>query len=311
MSPASNSTPRYDGTVALWFSSHHAVHPRDWRNIDEFHGSYHPLAGYYKSDDPNVFAKHLRWMRRAGVDMIVYDAYGSNALTLHDMPNDRTLRMLTSALADQSNESCKLQLTMWLEKYADNPSLEQYQFALGYIREHLSSRDFYFHYRGKPLVVTYLNNNSPAIDELEYRNEHFELRRIRPFQSDVWSYIEHFPQMMRRTWMSACPGFDTYLEDAYLAKYVRKDPSPDFDEIRKNAFWADREDGQFFRRQLQRARDANPDIIFVSGWNDWQYGCQIEPAVEYGFKYVDMIAEVLGRWNETEPYRRQEPGPSA
>ena len=48
---------------------------------------------------------------------------------------------------------------------------------------------------------------------------------------------------------------------------------------------------------------GDPEIIFISGWNDWQYGCQIEPAVEYGFKYVDLAAQVLGREAETAPYR--------
>ena len=51
------------------------------------------------------------------------------------------------------------------------------------------------------------------------------------------------------------------------------------------------------------ARYGNPDIIFISGWNDWQYANQIEPAVEYGFQYVDIAARLLGRGPETAPYR--------
>ncbi len=65
-----------------------------------------------------------------------------------------------------------------------------------------------------------------------------------------------------------------------------------------------REDGRFFERQLLRAREGAPDIVFVSGWNDWQCCLQIEPAVEYEFKYVDMAARLLGRDVETLPYRQ-------
>lgn len=42
----------------------------------------------------------------------------------------------------------------------------------------------------------------------------------------------------------------------------------------------------------------------MSGWNDWQYACQIEPAVEYQFEYVDLAARLLGREEETRFYRR-------
>jgi hypothetical protein len=32
------------------------------------------------------------------------------------------------------------------------------------------------------------------------------------------------------------------------------------------------------------------------------------PAVEYGFKYVDLTAELIGRAQETERYRRGDAG---
>ena len=66
---------------------------------------------------------------------------------------------------------------------------------------------------------------------------------------------------------------------------------------------ADREDGQYYVRQLTHAANANPEILFISTWNDWQYANQIEPAVEYGFKYVDLTVKSLGRWEETAAYR--------
>jgi hypothetical protein len=72
---------RFDGTVAVWFTPHHAFVTRDWDNIRAFDGAYHPLLGEYKSDDPPVLQAQLRWMRRAGKDLIVYDAYLSQGGT--------------------------------------------------------------------------------------------------------------------------------------------------------------------------------------------------------------------------------------
>lgn len=310
MDAKQTETPgRFDGTVALWFTSHYPLWDRDWKNIEQFDGPLHPLAGYYRPDDPAVLRQQLRDMRRAGVDLIVYDVFSTDqATTLAELPNETTLPLLMHELAHQDGESRQLKLCLWLERYVDNPSLEQYRFALDYIRRHLAEQDYYYRYQGRPLVVTYLNGlpgANRAIDEIEYENTYFSLRRIRPYDSDVWSYIEKYPQKLSRTWMSACPAIDPYLEMAYQATLPGAAQPPDFQAVRREAdeHRADRADGAYYRRQLGRAREANPEIIFISGWNDWQYGCQIEPAREYGYQYVDLTADILGRWAETEPYR--------
>ncbi|MHB9022782.1 MAG: glycoside hydrolase family 71/99 protein [Armatimonadota bacterium] len=296
---------RFDGTVALWYSSHTRVDSRDWDLIEEFHGPYHPLLGYYKSDDPEVLRTQLHWMRRAGVDAIVYDCYGCGKLSLTDLPQDTTLQLLIDELSHQEHESRKLKLIIWLEKWASDPSLDDYRFALDFLREHLIHHDFYVRYQGFPLVVTYLNSYTDAVCELEWETTDFTLRRIRPYQTDVWSYLEQYPQQLKRQWMPVSAAFDPFLELMYMAKYVRKETNPDREKIyresRQHAALPD--EGRLFEKQLLRARQGDPEFIFISGWNDWQYQCQIEPAVEYEFLYVDMAARLLGREAETLPYR--------
>jgi hypothetical protein len=294
---------RYDGTVAVWFTSHYQVDTRDWDNIEEFGGPYHPLAGYYRSNDPSVLTEQLRDIRRASIDAIVYDVFSTGTWDLTDLPKDRVLPMLVEALSDQDHEHRKLQLIIWLEKYLGNPTVEQYDYALNYVREHLAERDSYFRYNARPLVVAFLNGRNDAINEIECTTNDIEIRRIRPYYSDVWCYVDFYPQMVNKEWMVVSPGFDDYLENAYIARHIRKNENADLKEIRRKRLFADREDGTFFERQMLRARGIDPAIIFISGWNDWQYGNQIEPAVEYGYTYVDLAARLLGRSKETEPYR--------
>ena len=296
---------RFDGTVAVFYTAHYQRDPRDWNCIEEFKGQYHPLYSYYQCDDPEILRRQLHDMRRAGIDTIVCDCYGSVKFELTDLPKDRTLALLAQELSYQEAESRKLKLVIYLEGYVANPDLKSYRFALNYVRDNLAGCDFYFHYAGRPLVLTYHNGDNYAIDEVEWENDFFTLRRIRPYHSDVWSYVEHYPQRLSREWMAVSPGSDPYLELAYLAKYVDKKTDPDFAKIRADsrASADDREDGEYFKRQLLRARHGNPNIIFISGWNDWQYANHIEPAVEYGYQYVDMAASLLGRSAETAPYR--------
>lgn len=299
----SHEISRFGGTVAIWFRAHCVDDQRDWNNICEFGGNFHPLLGYYQSDDPDILKLQLKWIRRAGIDLIVYDAYPVISKSLFDLSRDKTLQLLIQELSNQTNESRKLKLCIWLEKYLSNPTIEEYRFALDYVRQNISNYEFYFRYKGRPLLLCYINNleNRP-LDEIEVYNDYFEIRRVRPFYCDVWSYIEYYPQRLQKECISACPGFDSYIENAYIAKYIKKE-KVDFEELRKISPKADRENGVYYEKQLSRAKSANPDIIFISGWNDWQYSNQIEPAIEYEFKYVDLTAKCLGRWEETAPYR--------
>jgi hypothetical protein len=295
---------RFNGTVAIFYNPITQVDSREWDSIKEFNGPYHPLIGDYKCDDPAVLRKQLHWIRRAGVDVIVYDIYGFKTWNILDIPKDKTLPLLINELANQDNESRKLKLVIWLEKWFVHPTLEEYQFGMKCVRENLASRDFYHHFKGAPLVLAY--NPGKEYDQIVKENPSIRLERVNPFKTDDWSYVENYPQTLNREWMPVNPGFDGYLEEAYTKKYVKNVKDMDVDAVRRHGPKAAalREDGRFFERQLLRAREGSPEFIFISGWNDWQCCLQIEPAVEYEFKYVDLAARLLGRSSETLPYRQ-------
>ena len=259
------------------------------------------MLGYYSYKEKDDVLKHLKWLRRAGVDAIVYDCYGMSERGPNemDMKKDQVLKWIMEALENQEKETRKLKLIIYLEKYDGNPSLKEYHSALGYIREHIANRPYYFRWQNKPMVLTYMNGDkSPAQDQLEKETSDFTLRRIRAYDGkDYWSYINEWPQPANHEWMSVSPGIDSFMENAYLGKRQSKP----LDVSKWNRF--DRKGGEYFKKQFLTAREVDPDFIFISGWNDWQYGSQIEPAVEYRFKYVDQAAQMLGREEETKPYR--------
>lgn len=101
----------------------------------------------------------------------------------------------------------------------------------------------------------------------------FQFQRVQPFKTDVWSYIENYPQTLNREWMPVNPSFDGYLETAYKQKYVENITDLNMDVIRHQGSKAvaRREDGRLFEKQLLRAREGDPEILFISGWNDWQW----------------------------------------
>ena len=45
--------------VILWFTAHYQRYSRDWDLIKKYGNPYHPLWGYYKSDDPEILDKQI------------------------------------------------------------------------------------------------------------------------------------------------------------------------------------------------------------------------------------------------------------
>jgi hypothetical protein len=299
---------RYDGTVAIWYGSHFedsASH--DWAPIKEWNGPYHPILGEYKTDNRKVIQRHLQWLRRAGVDVIFYDACRVQPeLTLLDLPKQKTLQLLAEELSHQEKETRQLKLVVWMEKWNSNPTAEQYKFGFDYVRKNLADRDFYYRLDGKPLVMTYQNGPAPDLAKIEKENEpFFTLRHISPDAGTPgWKY---FGPLGDKECMTVNPGANGFMEEGFITKYVNKQPVNDQAlRQRGKAAIEQRADGKYFENQLLQARQVNPKVIFISGWNDWAWCLQIEPAKEYGFKYVDMAARLLGREAETLPYRQPE-----
>ncbi|MCC6126278.1 MAG: hypothetical protein IT426_15070 [Pirellulales bacterium] len=305
MTAALAEKTRYEGAVAVWYGSHFEDSiSHDWEPIREWNGPFHPLLGEYRTNDPKIIRRHLQWLRRAGVDVIFYDVCRIQPeLTLFDLPKQKTLQLLVEELSRQEKESRKLKLVLWIEKWNSNPTAEQYRFGLEYVRKNLAPLDCYYRFDGKPLVMTYLNGPAPALEKIESEYEqYFTMRRISSSaKTPGWRYLGPAGD---KECMTANPGADGYMEHAFINKYVKK-KAVDDDKLRAHgkAVVEERAGGKYFEQQLLKAREVDPKLIFISGWNDWAYCLQIEPAKEYGFLYVDLAARLLGRESETRPYR--------
>lgn len=72
--------------------------------------------------------------------------------------------------------------------------------------------------------------------------------------------------------------------------------SPGFDDRGcwgwgKGPTWVDRDDGRTYREKWDALLATNVPMVQVATWNDWMEGTTIEPALEYGTKYLEITRD--------------------
>jgi hypothetical protein len=92
----------------------------------------------------------------------------------------------------------------------------------------------------------------------------------------------------------------TYGELATLARAAGRPfvpaVAPGYDDrrIREPGFVVPRADGAAYDESWRAALSVDPAWVFVSSWNEWHEGSEIEPSVEHGRRYL----EATRRWAE-------------
>jgi hypothetical protein len=95
---------------------------------------------------------------------------------------------------------------------------------------------------------------------------------------------------------------ESYLSGSYRtlagSDYVIASAFPGFHDIYKEAGVGssyghlDFNDGETFEFTLQKALESDPDVIQVVTWNDYGEGTMVEPTLEYGYKYLELIQKI-------------------
>lgn len=245
-----------------------------------------PLYGYYLNSDEYVIRKHAIMLANAGVDFIMFDCTNGNLLwkdayepILEGFHKAREEGINVPKFAFMLN-FCPMGFTddMLRILYQDLYRAGKY-------------RDLWFMLDGKPLIMAYpesLPGNGVCKTDTKILNEIREFFTFRPgmpgygtgpTRPDHWPWLEIFPQYkygeredgsceimsvgvaQNANKYRICTHFND--EDTYGRSYTK---AHGFDLLTKDSY----KYGYNFQEQWERALDADPDIIFLTGWNEWQ-----------------------------------------
>lgn len=237
-----------------------------WGPPMAYHWWGEPLFGYYRSTDPWVLRRHAALLADAGIDFLVFDA--TNAVIYQ-----KEFLALCRVFEEQRRQGDPtLQITFMLNTRA-GPTAQRIYEAL--YKPGLYP-DLWFRWRGKPLLIC-----DPA-EVTEELAAFFTLRKAHwPFElvntHNAWHWEATYPQVYsydqdpdRPEQVNVSVGQNLHQDSGRVEMmstgWARgrsyhdgaMDPHPD-------AY----RHGYNFEEQWQRAFALDPEVVFLTGWNEW------------------------------------------
>ena len=279
-----------------------------WRNLASH---FTPMIGPYDSSDTAVLEYQVSLMKLSGIDGVIVDWYGNEDSVDYGMIHSSTLKLFDAiqkaglkfaiCYEDQSMKHM-IENTHFLARQA----IPQGQKVMDFLEKTWFGQDAYLNVKGQPVLFTfgpqfYTNSSDwktlfsqlhaqPLLVTLDNHNVtgmggSFPWPPMWASQSGTLTqgaaitYLDGF-YAKAKSWNvivgAAFPGFHDYYKEAGVG------PSYGF---------LDANNGETFRATLQNALDHQPEIIQLITWNDYGEGTNIEPTVEYGDQYLEMVQQ--------------------
>ncbi len=231
--------------------------------------NYHPTAGQYSSTDATVVHQQVTDAEYAHVDAFIASWWGAGTRTDQAVPTE---------LRASDGTSVKWALYYEAEGYT-NPSSSLIGGDLSYLTKNYASDPNYLHRNGKPVLFVYGDGTDGCSMVDRWRAAHgsadwfivlkvFGGYRTCPQQPDSWHQYGPAARTDHQAGysFSVSPGFWKSGESVRLAR----DPAA-------------------FATAVRSMVASGEPWQLVTTWNEWGEGSPVEPALEYGRTYLDIL----------------------
>jgi len=304
-----------------------------------------PLFGYYKTTDPWVLRKHAEMLADAGVDVVFFDC------TNGSLTWQASYEVLMKTWDQAQKDGVHVPKIAFMLPFGAVPnalvSLRQLYHDVYKANKY---PNLWFIWKGKPCIMAYPDNLTNSSEDQEIA-QYFTFRPGQPDyvdgpkRNDQWGWLENYPQhgyvkQANGTFEQVtvgiaqnaspetnghCSAFN--LLGAYGRSYSKRNG---FDPRIDGYLY-----GWNFEEQWERAFELDPELVFVTGWNeyiagqwlpkdgwtgkpfsfvdqfDWEHSRDIEPNKGWGDKgdvyYLQLIDHVRKFKGMNAPKKASEP----
>ena len=265
---------------------------------------FYPLIGLYDSNDPDALECHVLLMKLSGIDGVIIDWYGPDALydyALLDRNTQHLIKFIKKAglrfclmYEDQSVPNLiqakrlveadvvahgqrvlaavqKRWFTDPAHLTTDNRPVFMV-FGSGYYKEE-QWKQIFAPLPKQPYFFTESYRRPPAVGGFSWPQPGGGTK-------DALKEIAGFYQQAK-TWDDFVPAAFPRFKDIYVEAGVHKS----WGTIEDN-------DGKTYRQTLEQALKSKADIIQLATWNDWGEGTMIEPSVEFGYRDLEATQKL-------------------
>ena len=228
-----------------------------------------PLLGWYNSSDPAVLEQQIAEIEETGFDYIALHVVSWSPESWRNA--GQVFRLL---------EGRDLHAAIVLDSLYDASPGEKAWWS-GYAAEAFGAHPNYFRQDGEPLVMLYAAPIDFSLPGAAMRNVYWTRnyrQSVNTFNTHGllrptdWSFWEESPQQVVNGVVPVLPGYrDDHLERPFFMTH-------------------DRNGGQLYHEQWQRALELRPETVLVYSWNEHFEESAIEPTAAWGDLYLQWTS---------------------
>ena len=301
--PAARAAERPDALFAyyyIWFNG------SSWERAK----TDYPLLGRYSSDDRGVMRQHVRWAKRAGIDGFIVSWKSTPVL------NRRLERLAEVAAAERFK---LLVIYQGLDFYREPLPAARVAHDLDLFERRFASGEAFAAFQ-KPLVIwsgtwrfsrrEIASVTQPRRDSMLILASERNVDGYRRVAGSVDGNAYYWASVNPTTY----PGEAEKLAELGRAVHERggiwiPSAAPGFDarKVGGTSVVA-RRGGATLREELDAATRSSPDAVGLISWNEFSENTHVEPSVDHGSRYLDVVADVrrarpagVGEFDSSEP----------
>lgn len=244
------------------------AHPELFGDIGVYNHWGEPFYGYYYSDDEWVIRRHMRLITAAGVDFLFFDT--TNAVIY-----EKNVKLVMRVLHEYNEAGLPAPKVMFYTNTASGKTVQEIYDKI-YKTNYMS--DTWFFYNGKPLIIADINDCSP--ETRDFFTIKFSQWPNEPDKPNGWPWmdftrpqrvfedLEGNPEVINVS-VAQHPQLRfgdslLYGEDGNCGRSFHNGKN----DYTENAYLY----GYNFAEQFERALEADPPVVLITGWNEWIAG---------------------------------------